>query len=119
MDSTEFLIGAMIVIIILFVGVGIFFGVIFNIGTPNDGSHTGYVTSVEKSGLIFRTNAVYFKTDTQSSQEDKYCATDEVVDQLKQAQVEKKLVTINYKRAFLMPIWECPMESETEIISIK
>lgn len=104
-------------ILFIFIFLPIMF--LFSVGTPNNGSHTGYVTSVETSGLIFRTNGVYFKTDTQSSQEDKYCATNEVLDQLKKAQVEKKLITINYKRGFLMPIWECPGGSETEIISIQ
>lgn len=119
MEIEEVLMVFGLLLVVGFLIVVLPFLIIFNVGTPNNGSHTGYVTAVERTGLIFKTNAVYFKTDTQSSQEDTYCATDEVVDQLREAQVEKKLVTVNYKRGFTMPIWECPGGSETEIISIQ
>jgi hypothetical protein len=88
-------------------------------GSPNEGSHTGYVTAVEKTGLVFRVNSAYFKSDVSSSQEDTYCAKDEIVAQLKQAQVEKKLVTIEYKRGFWLFPWECSWDASTEIVGVK
>ncbi|MDO8642073.1 MAG: hypothetical protein Q7R76_00580 [Candidatus Woesearchaeota archaeon] len=41
--------------------------------TTDNGSHVGYVTAVEDNGLFFKTTTVYFKSDVQSTQEDKYC----------------------------------------------
>lgn len=43
------------------------------------GEHTGYITAVERTGIFFKTKTVYLKTDTQSSQEDRYCVTDEAI----------------------------------------
>lgn len=121
MDFEDFFMGVVVLVVVggftlflLFVGILLIGG-----GTPNEGTHTGYVTAVEKEGIIWRVNSAYFKTDTQSSQEDKYCASDDVVTQLKEAQVAKKLVTIEYKRGFFLFPWECSLSSETEIIGLK
>lgn len=57
------------------------------------GEHTGYITAVERTGLIFKTNRVYLKTDTQSSQEDSYCVIDQdVYSQLQQYSTQKQHV---------------------------
>lgn len=62
-----------------------------------DGSHTGYVTSIETNGIIFKTYSVYFKTETESSQEDRYCIIDEELkNKLAKYQKEKKLITIEF-----------------------
>lgn len=50
-----------------------------NLHIPNSGQHTGYVSSVEQSGIIWKTWTAYIKTDPQSSQEDAYCVTDSYV----------------------------------------
>lgn len=61
------------------------------------GNHTGYVTAVEKSGLIWKTGTAYVKSDTQSSQEDQYCIIDpSVYAQLTAASEVKAHVTVGY-----------------------
>ncbi len=63
----------------------------------SQGQHTGYITSVERSGIFFKTNTVYLKTDTQSSQEDAYCVIDpQVYSQLETLSQQKSHVTVNY-----------------------
>jgi hypothetical protein len=61
------------------------------------GEHTGYITSVEKSGIWFKTNSAYLKTDTQSSQEDIYCVIDpEIYTQLQEVAKNKSWVNVYY-----------------------
>ena len=63
------------------------------------GLHKGYVTAVDQRGYIFRNYDVYFKTETESSQEDLYCAyryDKELIEQLRRVTQEKKIVTIKY-----------------------
>lgn len=61
------------------------------------GNHTGYITAVEKNGLIWKTGTAFLKTDTQSSQEDRYCVIDpSVYAQLTAASVAKAHVTVGY-----------------------
>lgn len=61
------------------------------------GEHTGFVTAVEKQGIFYKTGRAYVKTDTQSSQEDKYCVIDEkVYNQLQELSKDKKQVTVKY-----------------------
>lgn len=63
----------------------------------SDGSHVGYVTSVEKKGLFFKTMTAYVKTDVQSSQEDDYCVVDEdVFNQLKILSEKHTHVEVTY-----------------------
>lgn len=76
--------------------------------SPARGSHTGYVTATETSGLIWSTPKAFFKTDAQSSQEDRYCVTNQsVYDRLLTAQTIREKVTINFQNDWWMPIWEC------------
>lgn len=79
------------------------FGFFFNILNPQNGEHTGYITAVENSGFIFKTNKLFFKTDSQSSQEDLYCIPDsELFKRAKELSREKKQVTIIYKNGFIV-----------------
>src|ERR1035437_4699611 len=75
---------------------------------PNSGQHTGYVTSVEQSGIIWKTWTAYIKTDPQSSQEDTYCVTDpKTVTALQSAETEKSSVTVNYSVPWMTWKWQC------------
>jgi hypothetical protein len=84
--------------------------------TTRDAEHTGFITAVEKNGLIWPTGRVYVKTDLSSSQEDRYCVEDEkIYNQLKQKAKNKESLTLVYKdEAFVAP-WRC--ESESGIIT--
>lgn len=63
----------------------------------SSGEHTGYVTAVEKNGIIWKTGRAYVKTDTMSSQEDKYCVIDpDVYQQLQQYAATKTHVNVYY-----------------------
>lgn len=75
-----------------------FFSIVgLHIVTTENGKHTGYVTAIETNGWIFKTDSVYFKTETESSQEDRYCIIDEEVkNKLEQYQKERKRVTIKF-----------------------
>lgn len=88
-------------IAVLFIGFLVWFLIIVPLWglhiITNNGEHTGYITAVETSGLFFKTHNVYMKTDTQSSQEDIYCVTDDnVFSQLKDLQEEKEKVTVSF-----------------------
>jgi len=85
-----------------------------NFHIPNSGQHTGYVTSVEQSGIIWKTWTVYIKTDTQSSQEDTYCVTNpSVVSDLQLAATRKSSVTVYYSVPLLTWKWQCGGEQST------
>lgn len=89
-----------------------FFTVNFHI--PNSGQHTGYVTSVEQSGIIWKTWTAYVKTDPQSSQEDTYCVTDsKTVTALQSAETEKSSITVNYSVPWMTWKWQCGYEQST------
>lgn len=86
-----------------------FTGIHINTG---EGEHTGFITAVEKNGLIFKTHTAYIKTDTSSSQEDLYCVIDPAVAQtLKILSSAKEHVTIQYMSYLLPAIDECNGES--------
>jgi hypothetical protein len=85
-----------------------------NFHIPNSGQHTGYVTSVEQSGIIWKTWTAYIKTDPQSSQEDTYCVTDpKTVTALQSAETEKNSVTVNYSVPWMTWKWQCGYEQST------
>ena len=87
------------------------------IQTTDNGVHTGYVTAVEHSGLIWKTWTVYFKTDVQSSQEDRYCVIDgNVVNELIVFQLNKTQVNIEFEDYFFVGLPLCAMNDE-EIIT--
>jgi len=63
------------------------------------GEHSGYVTAIDERGYIFQNYDVYFKTDTESSQEDMYCVSinnQELANQLRAAQEKRERITIKY-----------------------
>lgn len=77
----------------------------------SNGEHVGYITSVEKNGLFFKTYTTYIKTDIQSSQEDEYCVIDEsIISQLKRFAESKTHVKIEYFDWFSKGIANCSGE---------
>ena len=77
------------------------------------GEHTGYVTAVERSGIFFKTGTAYLKTDTQSSQEDRYCFIDkEVEKQLQEYSTKKVHVNVYFFGWFSAGISNCSGEGE-------
>ena len=73
-----------------------------------DGEHTGYITSVERTGLFFKTFRAYLKTDPQSSQEDAYCVVDpQVYSQLEKLAEQKTQVTVSYLSWFISGMKSC------------
>ena len=88
------------------------FSIFFSFFTPTEGSHTGYITAVEKNGIIWKTGRSYVKTDTQSSQEDNYCVRDQkVYNELVEAQTSKEKVTIKFNAPLIVANWDCGGES--------
>lgn len=106
--------------IVVFVLVGLVFTkCCFSIIGTSKGTHRGYITAVENTGLIFKTYSVYVKTDTQSSQEDKYCVVNEsILPQIRESMESKTLVNINYDNGLFVPISSCSHGSESIITSI-
>jgi len=68
----------------------------------SQGQHTGFVTSVEfNDNIVWDANIVYFKTDTESTQEDLYCVNDKQVKaRLEDYARRSQKVTIQYKHPF-------------------
>jgi hypothetical protein len=89
-----------------------------HIKTMENGHHTGYVTAIETNGIIWKTDSVYFKTDAQSSQEDRYCVIDkELKQKLLMFQQTKKLVTITYMQYFSAGWNNCKIDDSAGIIT--
>jgi len=83
--------------------------------TTKDGEHTGYITALEKTGLIWKTGNVYIKSDVSSSQEDLYCVINQdVYNKLKDKSVNKEKVTILFHDEMIIAPWRC--ESTSGII---
>lgn len=93
-----------LLIVLFFVGSSL----INNVGGSH-GQHSGYVTAIEYSdNLLFDATIVYFKSDMQSSQEDKYCVNDEdTINKLKTYSHLKTPVIIFYKNEFITWSWDC------------
>lgn len=82
-----------------------------HIGTGG-GDHTGYITSVEKTGLFFKTGTAYLKTSTQSTQEDAYCVIDDAVySQLQEDSISGVQVNVTYHSVIAAGIKECNGEA--------
>lgn len=103
---------------LLFVGLFISFVIFSFTGlhiSTGEGQHTGYITAVQKQGIVWKTWRAYVKTDAQSSQEDMYCITDEsLVPELQKAAEEKRQVTVQYFSWLFAGIANC--EGEPDII---
>lgn len=77
------------------------------VGTAQ-GTHTGYITAIEhQSNIIWGADILYFKTDSQSSQEDVYCINNNLLDEARKFQQNRTLVTITFQNDFLMWAWDC------------
>jgi len=91
-----------------------------HIETTRGGTHTGTVTAVEDNGFIWKKITVYFKTDTQSSQEDMYCLTDRTfVDTLREKEINKDKITITYNDYMIKGISNCEVGAVGIITGIK
>lgn len=74
----------------------------------SSGSHNGYITAVEKSGLIWKTGTAYIKTDLSSTQEDFYCVEDEnVYNDLVKYKDEGVKVKIHFTDELIIAPWRC------------
>ena len=73
------------------------------------GEHTGYVTAVDfKDNLVWDSTIVYFKTDTESTQEDNYCVNDEILIKiLKEKSRNHEKITIKYSNPYMLWRWKC------------
>lgn len=101
------------------IGIGIFG---LHVKTSN-GAHVGYITATESNGMIFKTKNAYIKTDTQSSQEDQYCVTDDVVyKQLQELSKQKSHVEVEYIQYISNGITTCDagnLSIITKVIEVK
>lgn len=91
--------GSIVIIIMTLVTILIFGSLIIgiHIKTTEGGKHTGYVTAIETNGIIFKTHSAYFKSELESSQEDRYCIIDsKIKEELAKLSKEKTRVTIYY-----------------------
>ena len=112
----------LIILFVLFVMVGLILAACFTSihYIKSRGEHTGIVTASENYGIFFKTNRVYFKTDTTSSQEDTYCVIDnEVYNRLRDLQTSKEKVTIYYIDYLWVSIKECGSYNGGIIIDVK
>lgn len=111
--------GAIITVIVIFALICILPLIFINtiaIQTTYNGHHTGTVTAVETNGMIWKTDRVYFKSDTQSSQEDAYCVIDDNIKaQLEEFAKRKATVTISYDDYLIVGWAYC--DSEEGIIT--
>jgi hypothetical protein len=82
----------------------------------SEGKHIGYVTAVEfNDNIIWDANLVYFKTDTESTQEDIYCVNDaQTKALLEQYAVSKTRVTVRYQHPFWF--WRSICNGGTSVI---
>lgn len=83
------------------------------LGAPTSGQHTGIITAVETTGLVWPTHTVYVKTDSSTTQEESYCVTDErLLGDLRRFSSTRQTVTVLYHREniFLGP-WDCAGET--------
>lgn len=101
-----------IALIVFILGVIIFSFTGLHINT-GDGQHTGYVTAVQRQGIIWKTWRAYIKTDVSSSQEDQYCVVDQnVVKQLQAAAESKERVTVTYFDWLFSGVANCAAEPD-------
>jgi hypothetical protein len=97
------------------------------LGVPiknNSGQYTGFVTAVEQNGVIFKGYNVFLKTELESSDSDKACIdrnNKELIDELRQAQREKRNIVLEYEGVLEYGVGQCPGEDWMikEIINIK
>lgn len=104
----------------LFILGWIFIGLVgFHLETGK-GTHVGFITSTETSGVLFKTDRAYIKTDTQSSQEDAYCVVDDnVFADLRKFSESHSRVEVSYFDWFSKGIANCGGEKGGVISGVK
>ena len=96
-DGFEILMGFLLLGFIILLGLAIILPIRITTGT---GEHTGYITAVDQKGILWKNYHIYFKTETESSQEDEYCIIrfdKELAEEVKQISKEKQLVSLKYE----------------------
>lgn len=72
------------------------------------GQHTGVITAVESNNnLLWDADLIYFKTNAESTQEDKYCINKDIYTKAQELAQSRKQVTIYYKNDLFLWKWEC------------
>lgn len=102
---------------LILLGLFVFLGG-FHYSSTRGGEHSGFVTAIESTGIIWQNWRVYFKTDNSSSQEDVYCLpreSTELLAKLKEASTQRKQVTINYEGMRKFEYGVCNKEYITEV----
>ena len=87
-------IASVVVLVLLCMGLGL-----IHLNFDADGTHTGYVTAVERNGVFVKNYVIYFKTNKAQSQEDEYCVRQEdiqLAEGLRKSGTDDKEITINY-----------------------
>ncbi|MDE2105236.1 MAG: hypothetical protein KGL39_48875 [Patescibacteria group bacterium] len=111
MDSEDIFVITVLAFIGLVLGLMICVTVLNLIGIHIEtgrGEHTGYVTALSRGGIFFKTDTIYVKTNTTSSQEDAYCVTDpEVYDQLQKYSISNQHVNLYFFTWFSNGIASC------------
>lgn len=107
-----------ILVICIFLALILISAIGIHVKTMENGTHKGYITAIETNGLIWKTDSVYFKTDAQSSQEDRYCVIDKKIKaKLLSYQESKTLVTIEYMDYFSKGWKYCKISDDAGIIT--
>lgn len=88
---------------IIFVISFIFLGIFINDIGSSSGQHTGIITAIETNqGILWSSTLVYFKTDTQTTQENIYCVNNlQLKEKLEKLSTQKKIVTIQYQNPLI------------------
>ena len=106
------IVGCMALVALLFCFIVVFTGLHYE---TSSGNHSGYITAVQKQGLIFKTWRAYVKTDLSSSQEDRYCVeNEETAKKLEVMAENNEKGTFQYKQYFSPGITLC--SGEVDII---
>lgn len=100
----------------MFIFIVVILGGIFGVGLlvasysgGSSGSHYGYVTAVEYNrNIVWPATLVYFKTDTESTQEDVYCAKTQMIKgELENWARNGSRVKVSYSSDMFMFPWDC------------
>jgi hypothetical protein len=83
------------------------------------GEAIGYVTYVEVSGVFWETPAVGFKSDTESSHTNEFCAPQNtaLLDKLRSFARSRQLVRLTYRSVWAPWSWRCEMTGHGVIVT--
>lgn len=92
----------------LFMGCVVFPCCVADVGGA-DGQHTGVVTAVERAkNITWDSTIVYIKSDTSSTQEDRYCVeSDTLAQKLRDFAETGERVTVKFRNDLIMLRWDC------------